>query len=137
MPAACTTWLEFYTAAGAQLAAAQLLTASAHWCSTAASGKFRMQVSKASAYRCPTVVRYKLRCAKVPVACTIVLEFHKTAVCCAGNHGFSLPGQAVQSLIASAHWCSLSLALHQLGAGSCLTLLVLTCEPLIMCMTGT
>ena len=56
------------------------LTASLHGCSTAASGKFRMQVSKASAYRYPTVVSYK---------------FYKTAVCCARNERLSLPGQAV------------------------------------------
>ena len=55
----------------------QFLTASVRGCSTAASGKFRVQVSKALEYRCPTVVSYKLRCAMVcssPAANTILLE---------------------------------------------------------------
>ena len=65
---------------GAQFAtaAAQFPTASAHWCSTAASGKFRTQVSKASAYRGPAVVSYKLRCATVPAACCTLLEFSQS-----------------------------------------------------------
>ena len=113
VPAACTL-LEFYKAMvccarkqGLRLRGqvVQCLIASAHWCSTAASGKFRTQVSKASAYRGPAVVRYKLRCATVPAACTL-LEFYKAMVCCARKQGLRLRGQVVQCLIASAHWCS-------------------------------
>ena len=108
LPAASTTGLQFYKTAvcravpcrepGAQFskAATQFLTASVHWCSTAASGKFRLQVSQASAYRCRTAASYKLRCAEVPAATTTLLVFYKAAVCCARSQRLSLRGQAVR-----------------------------------------
>ena len=73
----------------------QFLIASVHGCSTAASGKFRVQVSKALAYRCPTVVSYKLRCAVCQLRVLLYSSFLKTAVCCARNQRLSLRGQAV------------------------------------------
>ena len=73
----------------------QFLTVSVHGCSTAASGKFRMQVSKASAYGCPTVVSYKLRCAVFQLRVLLYSSFLKTAVYCARNQRLSLRGQAV------------------------------------------
>ena len=87
--ARCTTWR---CAAGA---VNQFLTASVHGCSTAASGKFRVQVSKDLAYGCPTVVSYKFRCAVCQLRVILYWSFLKTAVCCARNQRLGWRGQAV------------------------------------------